>query len=354
MEIITRPCRRSPGKPSFFDADASLAARRPVAIFTRSNLVCGGDFAKVTGMNGKLTTLTLLPMLAAISVSPAKSPDQRDDVPEPPPDVIFERDLPYREGHERWLLNVIRPKNPAEKPAPAVLLVHGGGWSTGDHYRFTKMGFTFAQKGYVVVAPTYRLVQDAAFPACLHDLKNAIRWTRAHAEKYGIDPKRIGAYGNSAGATQVLTAALTNGMAEFEGDGPYREFSSDLQAVAGSGAVGDMLHPTHSERAKWAYGNLARGKKRQLPENEVQAVLRAASPSSYVRTKDAPPLLLVHGAMDEIVIIDSTDAFVEAMKAAGAPVSYLRFEDAGHAAMGQKAKVTMPAMFEFFAENLKL
>ena len=277
--------------------------------------------------------------------------DEREGVPEAPAGILFERDIAYREGHERWVLNVIAPEKSSAKPRPAVLLVHGGGWAGGDQYRFTKMGFMFAEEGYVVILPTHRMYQDAPFPACLEDLKNAIRWTRANAGTYNVDPDRIGAYGNSAGGTQVLTAALTNGLEEFEGDGPHQEFSSDLQAVAGSGVVGDMRHSSHSKRAVFAYRNLATGGDRKVTDSKVSEVLRSASPTTYIK-EDVPPALIVHGVKDEVVIIDSTDEFVEKMKQAGADITYLRYEDGGHAVMGQKARETTPAMLEFFARHL--
>ena len=94
---------------------------------------------------------------------------------EVPAGIIFEKDIPYREGHPRWVLNVMYPREKPSAPRPAVLLIHGGGWAMGDHYKFTKMGLSFAEAGYVVVLPTYRLYRDAPFPACLEDVKNAIR-----------------------------------------------------------------------------------------------------------------------------------------------------------------------------------
>ena len=275
----------------------------------------------------------------------------KTNIPKAPDDVVFERDIPYRKGSERWLLNVISPKKKAWRRRSAIVLVHGGGWATGDHYRFSHMGFKLAQQGYVVITPTYRLYHDAPFPACLYDVKNAIRWVRANAKKYGIHPDRIGAYGNSAGGTLVLTAAITNGRKDLEGDGSYQEFSSDLQCIVASGAVGDMLHPTHGQRARFAYRNLARGKNRNMPEKEMQSVMRAASPASYINP-DSPPLLLVHGAEDPVVKIASTDEFVKKMKAAGVDINYLRFADGHHGVMGQKGKVTTPAMNEFFKKHL--
>ena len=116
-----------------------------------------------------------LVILVVIEVGTAFSePPSRTNVPSAPDDLIFDRDIAYREGHSRWVLNVIRPKLAASEPRAAIVLVHGGGWSMGDHYRFSRMAFTLAQQGYVVVTPTYRMIQDAPFPACLHDVKNAI------------------------------------------------------------------------------------------------------------------------------------------------------------------------------------
>ncbi len=275
---------------------------------------------------------------------------KRNNFPTPPKNVIFERDIPYRKGHDRWVLNMIVPKKKSNRLRPAVVLIHGGGWATGDQYKFTKMGYMFAEEGYVVMLPTYRLYKDAPFPACLEDVKNSIRWLRANAEKYSIDPKRIGSYGNSTGATLALTVALTE-KENLEGDGSHRDQSSALQAVVGSGAVGDMLHAAHGNRAKSAYLNMARGLDRNLSESKAKKVMKAASPSSYI-SKKVPPLLLIHGSGDDVVVIDSTDEFVEAMKKAGADLTYLRYEAAGHGVMGQKGKETTPAMLKFFKKHL--
>ena len=226
-----------------------------------------------------------------------------------------------------------------------------GPW--GDQNRFTKLGYDFAKEGYVAILPTYRLYRDGPFPACLEDVKNAIRWTRAHAEKYNLDPGRIGAYGNSAGGTLALTAALTHCVQDLEGAGSFREFSSELQAVVASGVVGDMQDESHSKRAVFAYRNLATGGDPSVSDSKMKDMLRKASPSSYVR-KDAPPILLVHGVKDEVVVIDSTDAFVQSMKKAKADITYLRFDDAGHSVMGQKGRQTKPAMMDFFKTHLQL
>lgn len=112
-----------------------------------------------------------------------------------------------------------------------------------------------------------------------------------------------------------------------------------------------MLHPNHSKRAAAVYRNLAGALKRGIPESELLAVMRRASPSSYIR-KDVPPVLLIHGAKDTVVFIDSADDFHTRMKSAGADIKYLRFEDGTHGVMGQKARTTTPAMLKFFETHL--
>ena len=291
--------------------------------------------------------LGILASQPAIAEIPSKT-----NVPVAPEEVLFERDIRYRDGHGRWILNVIRPRETASQPRPAIVLVHGGGWTGGDHYRFSRMGFTFAQKGYVVVLPTYRMIADAPFPACLHDVKNAIRWTRANAKKYNVDPDRIGAYGNSAGGTLALTAAMTATEEDLEGDGSFLKFSSELQAVVGSGVVGDMTHSNHSQRAAAVYRNLAGGKVPGTSDAEIKTMMQQASPASYIR-RDVPPIMLVHGANDKVVFIDSTDEFVERLRSTGADITYLRFKDAGHGVMGQMGRKTTPAMVAFLQKHLK-
>ena len=140
-------------------------------------------------------------------------------------------------------------------------------------------------------------------------------------------------------------------MPEFEGDGSFPNHSSDLQAIVASGVVGDMLDPNHVRRAVFAYRNLATGGDRKVPDSNVKEILRLASPSTYIRN-DAPPILLIHGAKDEVVAIHSTDAFVESMKEVKADITYLRYEDAGHTVIGHKSKETRPAMMAFFNKYL--
>ncbi len=253
------------------------------------------------------------------------------------------KDIVYREGASKaWRLDLILPDGTPSKPRPAIVFVHGGGWRGGDKSGFTQMALPYARNGYVAISVTYRLSQEAPFPAAVEDVKCAVRWLRANAAKYSVDPKRIGAHGNSAGAHLVTMLGLVKASDGLEGDGPYRNQSSAVQAVAAAATPTDFN--------KWADG-YASYQEAVLPfaGNHKQK----ASPLTYVR-KDAPPFLLIHGTGDKTVPFDQAERFVAAMKKAGArDVTLLRYEGEGHNVFRSKAPETVNAMADFFRRILK-
>ncbi len=124
-----------------------------------------------------------------------------------PEGIVVYHDLSYREGKSRqWKLDLAMKKDLSGKPRPGIVVIHGGGWIEGDKSSFASREHgvpgnivDFAELGFVAVTINYRLAGEAPFPAALEDCKNAVRWLRAHARDYNLDPDRIGAYGNSAG-----------------------------------------------------------------------------------------------------------------------------------------------------------
>jgi len=116
-------------------------------------------------------------------------------------DVVVLRDLRYREGPSRsWTLDLAMQKSGSTRPRPAIVVIHGGGWIEGDKSSFSTLDrrppgniIDFAKLGFVAATINYRLSAEAPFPAALHDCQCAVRWLRAHADKYHIDPKAIGA-----------------------------------------------------------------------------------------------------------------------------------------------------------------
>ena len=135
-----------------------------------------------------------------------------------PNGVTFVPNLVYREGHDRWKLDLAMPSELGDEPRPAIVFIHGGGWQNGDKRAsgFLNPALSYAEKGYVCITTNYRLttMDRWRIDHCIADVKNAVRWLRANAEKYNIDPNRIGATGNSAGAH--LSALMLQLRAECE------------------------------------------------------------------------------------------------------------------------------------------
>ena len=143
-------------------------------------------------------------------------------------------------GSRKLRLDILRPENLRRGPYPAVILIHGGGWRSGDRSQAIPMARRLAGSGYVAVAVEYRLSTEALYPAAVHDLKGAIRWLRAHAATYGIDRSKIAALGCSAGGQLAALLGTTNGDRFFEEatGSPYQ--SSDVQAVVDIDGVLDF------------------------------------------------------------------------------------------------------------------
>jgi len=270
-----------------------------------------------------------------------------------PSDVNLANDIPYREGDAAWKLDLAQPKAEAKELRPAVVFLHGGGWMTGDKKgkEFLGNAVKYAQKGYVGCSLNYRLSDDAPFPAAVQDVKCAVRWLRAHAADYHVDPDRIGCMGFSAGGQLALMLGLASKEAGFDNEGPNQDMSSQVQAVVDVSGPSDF-DAVDLTKSGWSWvpkeGGFLYG-----PEETFAERKKKASPVTYV-TRDAPPLLIVQGADDVTVPVASTDALVALLKKVGAKdVAYLRLDGAGHGVLSQKAEEVDPAMEKFFERTLK-
>lgn len=261
-------------------------------------------------------------------------------------------DIVYREGEsEAWRLDLAMPEEPGEEPRPALVFIHGGGWRSGDKRRVAFLGPTleYATKGYVCITVEYRLVDEAPLPACIEDVKCAVRWLRAHAQDYNVDPDRVGAYGNSAGAHLAAMLALCPPTAGLDAEGPWQEHSSMVQAAVCSATPADF---TAMGRRRPGAAR-ARASRFGGPEETLEERMRQASPATYV-SAEAPPLLLIHGTEDRTVPVSQSDDLVKALRQAGAKdVTYMRIEGAGHGVFRQHIEETGPAMEAFFERTLK-
>ncbi len=157
---------------------------------------------------------------------------------EPPANVAVEKDITYgKGGTEDLKLDLARPER-AEGQLPAIVYIHGGGWSGGARKDYGGEIQEAAKRGYVAVTVGYRLTRPDKegkakypFPAQIEDCKCAIRWLRANAEKYHVDPNRIGATGGSAGGHLSLLVGVTGSEKKFDGTGGNPDASSQVQAV---------------------------------------------------------------------------------------------------------------------------
>ena len=290
--------------------------------------------------------------------SQAKRRDNADDmIAAAPPGVRVIPDISYREGPSKaWRLDLAMPKETSDEARPAIVFVHGGGWRSGDKRTGNFLGPTleFAAKGYVCMTINYRLVGEAPMPACIEDVKCAVRWLRAHAKEYGVDPERIGAYGNSAGAHLVAMLGLCPRSAGLEGDGPWQEHSSMVQAVVCSATPTSfpLRRRGANEQADSARERSFRSTLFAGPEETLEHRMRQASPMTYV-TADAPPFLMIHGTADRTVPVSQSDELAKALQQAGAKdVTYMRIEGAGHGVFGQHIEKTGPAREAFFARTI--
>lgn len=263
----------------------------------------------------------------------------------------------YREGDgSEWTMDIAMPKAPAAAPRPAIVLIHGGGWLAGDKANFSSTRnappcniFEFARQGFVAVTINYRLSQVAPFPAALHDCKNAVRFLRANAEKYQIDPNRIGAWGNSAGGHLALMLAMVEKEAGLEGDGPYQDQSSMVQAVISDSGPIDLLYQYEHQQIPTVIEQFLGGP----PDEARKASYEAASPSHYISSR-LPPMLLIYGEADSQVGVETADLFVGKLQQAGLKeISYLRLGGVDHCPHSLiKVPWVVPAVNEFFQRTL--
>ncbi|WP_369386962.1 alpha/beta hydrolase fold domain-containing protein [Streptomyces sp. CG1] len=247
-------------------------------------------------------------------------------------------------GYRPRLLDVHVP--PGDGPVPAVVWIHGGGWLEGDR-RYPPptvpvelLHGAVLGAGLALVGVDYRHSLEAPFPAQLHDVKAAIRYVRHHAADLGIDPERIGAWGESAGGHLAALAGLvradTHG-AGLEGMEGVREADSGVRAVvdwygvSDIEAILDQRLPSLPDGSSYPnpFDSLLGG-----PETERRERARAASPVTYAADDGAPPFLLIHGREDQVVPYSQSEVLARVLKDAGGDVTLRPVEGADHIFLG--------------------
>ena len=279
--------------------------------------------------------------------------DGRTSIPQATLDSLdVKRDVTYARYGKRTLeMDIYRPKG-AWGELPAVVCIHGGGWSKGNRANHEKVAQALAARGYVAATISYRLSGEAPFPAAIHDCKAAVRFLRANAKKFGIDTANIGAIGLSAGGHLTALLATSNGVKELEGQGGNADFSSAIQAVVPMGAQTDL----QSQRTREISRAQDRGKIwRQFlggTQEDKPATYRLASPLYHLDKSD-PPCWFISGETDD----PSTHAveFRRRMEESGIPSDLTIIKDAPHPFLGKQAwfDEMVEVSDAFFTKHLK-
>ncbi|WP_155121345.1 alpha/beta hydrolase fold domain-containing protein [Bryobacter aggregatus] len=264
-----------------------------------------------------------------------------------PAGLSYTPNLEYSNVGGKLEMDILRPQN-LSGLAPAVLFIHGGGFRAGNRQSYLALAAKLAQRGYVTATASYRLAPRNQFPSGLEDAKAAVRYLRANAAKYGIDPEHIAAWGGSAGGHLVLMLGLTGDVAEFEGTGPNREFSSKVQCVVNYYGPTDFTQ-SYSKSVDaaqvlplWMGGHLDQNRK----------IHQKASPINWV-TPNAAPTISIHGTKDTYVAYEHSVAITERLLNAGVDAEMETISGAGHGFKGADAERAETVAFAFLDKQFK-
>jgi acetyl esterase/lipase len=264
-------------------------------------------------------------LLPAQTNAPATNSAPVAKAPPPPPPEGIEvlQHVVIGKGGAQDLHALVAYPKDAPKPMPAVIFIHGGGWKGGGYA--TQHIFDIAKKGYFTASIEYRLSGVAKWPAQIQDCKLGIRWLRANAAKYSVDPNRIAVWGESAGGHLVACLGTMGDVKEYEGDGGYPGVSSAVQAVVDFYGPTDFVTPG-------TYTPYAIGLTQQLMGStfeENPEAWKKASPITYVKAGD-PPVLILQGDRDGTVPMKQSTMFDEALTKAGVPHQLVIVKNGSH------------------------
>lgn len=258
----------------------------------------------------------LVPFICSTKVYTQAVPADRVD------DAEFLVDVEYAAGgHERQRLDIAFSKR--GDPRPLLVWIHGGAYMGGDKSENHPIQGELMARGFAVATINYRLSGDARWPAQITDCKAAIRFLRARAKDYRIDPGRIAVWGSSAGGHLAALVAASGAVEEFE-VGEHHDQSSavscavDLFGPVDFETMPQFTSPDSPEARLWG-----------RPTSEAIELARSASPLTYL-TRGTPPILILHGDADGVVQLSQSEQFHAAMVRTGAPGSLLVLPGVGH------------------------
>jgi len=258
----------------------------------------------------------------------------------------IEKNISYLSEGRKEKADLYLPAATAGQKHPGVVIIHGGGWTSGikDAAREINIGTTLANAGYVCMSIDYQLhdpmSEQPCWPQNLYDCKTAVRWLRANAEKLNLDKENIGVIGGSAGGHLASMVGVTQKKDGLDPAEPYGEESCTVKCVV------DLYGPVDTEN--WRDLSALRKTRAQDP-----ALYKQFSVLTYL-DKDDPPFLILHGTADKTVPLSQSETFAKALAALGIPHHLEIVEGAPHTFHLQpKQKDLRPLVLEFFNKHLK-
>lgn len=275
-----------------------------------------------------------------------------------PTGVRMERDLSYvPDGDEAQRLDLYLPEATPETPLPLLVHIHGGGWMGGSKFPCPVVGMV--ARGYAVASVEYRFSQKATFPAQIQDCQAAIRWLRAHAAKYHLNPEKVGVVGASAGGHLSALVGTAGGTGTFSPIGGNEEQSDRVQAVCDIYGPADFTTVVKQAAEDPNVRNIFEFNSPKDPYSSLIGVpletteqSRAVSPVTYV-SDDDPPVLILHGTHDALVPYAQSVQFAGELRVKGVPVWLQTLPGAGHGGPVFGKPQVIQLMEDFFDKHLK-
>ncbi|CAG7644377.1 alpha/beta hydrolase fold domain-containing protein [Paenibacillus allorhizosphaerae] len=267
-------------------------------------------------------------------------------------------------GSRKLYTSIAIPDTPPESPLPVMVYIHGGGWNHGNRKdALRSISGYVTKRGYIGVSLEYRLTPEAAFPAQIQDVKLEIRYLRAHAKQYHLDPSRIGVWGVSAGGhlasllgttgdlTPDAEVTLDNGKKvkdiDLGGSSGWQQYSDQVQAVADWYGPADFTTP---EADKYKSLTALLGNKSAL---SVPDLARLAMPGTYA-SPSTPPFWIRHGDADTTIPFSNSEKFAKQLEDAGAPVVDFKIVPGqGHGFKGEEAAQASEEAWAFMDKYVK-
>jgi acetyl esterase/lipase len=211
------------------------------------------------------------------------------------------KEIVYKKIKDRELhLDAYYPKN--KKQNPAIVIIHGGGWRSGNKSQMETFAIEMASKNYSCFDIEFRLSLEAPYPAAIFDVKNAIQYIKKNARKFNVDTTKIAVLGCSSGGQMAALVGTTNGKPNFEDSKPYNKFSSKVNAIVDIDGTLAFKHPESVEgkvAGLWLGGSY----------EEIPAIWEQAAPLNHA-DKNTPPILFInssiprfHAGRDDMIAI---------------------------------------------------